>query len=211
MFRTLRSPCCGALVRAAPPTPPHSRRRPTAPSKASCATRAARRCPGVTVTVTNTDTGRASASVTNDDGVYRALAAAARQLRRRRRAAGLQEVRTAGHHALGRPDRGHQRRARRRQRLRDGDRHGESPVAQPGKIDLGRTIGESEVKNLPLVSRNPYNFAFLQANVTGYENNEFGVPRINANGTQMHTNYQLDGNTNTEKDRAGLRCCRCPK
>ena len=59
--------------------------------------------------------------------------------------------------------------------------------------------------NLPLVSRNPYNFAFLQANVTGYENNEFGVPRINANGTQMRTNYQLDGNTNTEKDRAGLR------
>src|SRR5207237_10811035 len=82
---------------------------------------------------------------------------------------------------------------------------GESPVAQPGKIDLGRTIGEAEVKNLPLVSRNPYNFAFLQANVTGYENNEFGVPRIHANGSQMQANYQLDGNTNTEKDRAGLR------
>ena len=81
----------------------------------------------------------------------------------------------------------------------------ESPVAQPGKIDLGRTIGENEIRNLPLVSRNPYNFAFLQANVTGYENNEFGVPRINANGTQMRTNYQIDGNTNTEKDRAGLR------
>ena len=78
-------------------------------------------------------------------------------------------------------------------------------MAQPGKIDLGRTIGENEIKNLPLVSRNPYNFAFLQANVTGYENNEFGVPRINANGTQMRTNYQIDGNTNTEKDRAGLR------
>ena len=45
--------------------------------------------------------------------------------------------------------------------------------AQAGRIDLGRTI--------------PYNFAFLQANVTGYENNEFGVPRINANGSQMHT------------------------
>ena len=81
----------------------------------------------------------------------------------------------------------------------------ESPVAQPGRIDLGRTINETEIHNLPLVSRNPYNFAFLQANVTGYENNEFGVPRINANGSQMHTNYQLDGNTNTEKDRAGLR------
>ena len=81
----------------------------------------------------------------------------------------------------------------------------EVPVAQPGKIDLGRTISAEEIHNLPLPSRNPYNFAFLQANVTGYENNEFGVPRINANGSQMHTNYQLDGNTNTEKDRAGLR------
>ena len=82
---------------------------------------------------------------------------------------------------------------------------GDSPVAQPGKIDLGRTISQAEIKNLPLVSRNPYNFAFLQANVTGYENNEFWVPRINANGSQMHTNYQIDGNTNTQKDRAGLR------
>ena len=72
--------------------------------------------------------------------------------------------------------------------------------APAGRIDLGRTIGESEIRNLPLVSRNPYNFAFLQANVTGYENNEFGVPRITANGSQMHTNYQLDGNTNTETD-----------
>src|SRR4029450_5137775 len=81
----------------------------------------------------------------------------------------------------------------------------ESPVAQPGKIDLGRTLNETEVHNLPLPSRNPYNLAFLQANVTGYENTELGVPRINANGSQMHTNYQLDGNTNTEKDRAGLR------
>lgn len=81
----------------------------------------------------------------------------------------------------------------------------EATMAQPGKIDLGRTISAEEIHNLPLPSRNPYNFAFLQANVTGYENNEFGVPRINANGSQMHTNYQLDGNTNTEKDRAGLR------
>ena len=81
----------------------------------------------------------------------------------------------------------------------------QAPIAQPGKIDLGRTIGDAEIHNLPLPSRNPYNFAFLQANVTGYENTELGVPRINANGSQMRTNYQLDGNTNTEKDRAGLR------
>ncbi|MEO8500278.1 MAG: carboxypeptidase regulatory-like domain-containing protein [Vicinamibacteria bacterium] len=82
---------------------------------------------------------------------------------------------------------------------------GEAPIANPGKIDIGRTISAAEIKDLPLVSRNPYNFAFLQPNVTGYENNEFGAARINGNGSQMHVNYQIDGNTNTEKDRAGLR------
>jgi carboxypeptidase family protein/TonB-dependent receptor-like protein len=161
--------------------------------------------PGVTVTVTNTDTGTARVVITNEEGVYRAplLPLGTYQV-----TAELQGFKKFEQHGIT---------------LSAGQTvltnvtlsvgsvsetitvTGESPVAQPGKIDLGRTIGEAEVKNLPLVSRNPYNFAFLQANVTGYENNEFGVPRINANGSQMHTNYQLDGNTNTEKDRAGLR------
>ena len=37
------------------------------------------------------------------------------------------------------------------------------------------------------------------------ENVEFGVPRLAANGAAMRINYAIDGNTNTEKDRAGLR------
>ncbi len=81
----------------------------------------------------------------------------------------------------------------------------DSPVVQPGKIELGRVLDSREIQNIPLVSRNPFNFALLQANVTGYENEEFGVPRINANGTQMRTNFQMDGNTNTQTNRAGLR------
>ena len=161
--------------------------------------------PGVTVTVTNTDTGAARTSMTNPEGVYRAILL---PLGKYKVVAELQGFKTFEQQGLT---------------LSAGQTlllnvelgvgsvsetvtvTSESPVAQPGKIDLGRTIGENEIKNLPLVSRNPYNFAFLQANVTGYENNEFGVPRINANGTQMRTNYQIDGNTNTEKDRAGLR------
>ena len=59
--------------------------------------------------------------------------------------------------------------------------------------------------NLPLVARNPYNFALVQPGVTGIENVEFGVPRLAANGASMRINYMIDGNTNTEKDRAGLR------
>ena len=161
--------------------------------------------PGVMVTVTNMETGTSRTTTTNTDGGYRAPLL---PLGRYKVAAELQGFRTfeqqgitlsAGQTALINVE------------LTVGNVAetitvtGESPVAQPGKIDLGRTIGEGEIRNLPLVSRNPYNFAFLQANVTGYENNEFGVPRINANGSQMHTNYMLDGNTNTEKDRAGLR------
>jgi hypothetical protein len=161
--------------------------------------------PGVTVTVTNTETGAQRVVVSGAEGEYRApllplgkydVVAELQGFKKfEQRGITLQ----AGQSALINVA------------LSVGDISetitvtSESPVAQPGRIDLGRTIGEAEVKNLPLVSRNPYNFAFLQANVTGYENNEFGVPRINANGSQMHTNYQLDGNTNTEKDRAGLR------
>ncbi len=82
---------------------------------------------------------------------------------------------------------------------------GATPVVDTGKIDAGRNLSEREIKNLPLVSRNPYNFALVQPGVSGFENPEFGVPRFSANGTLLRVNYQIDGNTNTEKDRAGLR------
>jgi hypothetical protein len=161
--------------------------------------------PGVTVTVTNKETGAERVVLSNEEGAYRA------------------QLLPLGTYQVVGELQGFKKFEQRGISLSAGQVAqinltlsvgnvaetvtvtGESPVSEPGKIDLGRTIGESEVRNLPLVSRNPYNFAFLQANVTGYENNEFGVPRINANGSQMHTNYQLDGNTNTEKDRAGLR------
>lgn len=81
----------------------------------------------------------------------------------------------------------------------------DAPLADPGKIDVGRVMNSREVQNLPLVSRNPYNFSLLQANVTGRPNAEFGVPRINANGYARRTNYQLDGNNNTQADRSGIR------
>ncbi|MDI1241309.1 MAG: TonB-dependent receptor, partial [bacterium] len=81
----------------------------------------------------------------------------------------------------------------------------DAPIADAAKIDLGRVMNTREVQNLPNVSRNPYNFALLQSNVTGRPNIEFGVPRINANGYTRRTNYQLDGNNNTQADRGGIR------
>src|SRR4029078_10449190 len=161
--------------------------------------------PGVTVTITNIETGAERSVTNNADGFYRAL------------------LLPLGHYRVVAELQGFKKFDRSGINLQAGDTAvvnitlevgqisetvtatSEVPVAQPGKIDLGRTLNDVEIHNLPLPSRNPYNLAFLQANVTGYENNEFGVPRINANGSQMHTNYQIDGNTNTEKDRAGLR------
>jgi hypothetical protein len=79
------------------------------------------------------------------------------------------------------------------------------PPVDLAKTDVGRNLNEREIKNLPLVSRNPYNFALLEGGVTGFENEEFGVPRFAVNGQMLRINYQIDGNTNTQKDRAGLR------
>jgi hypothetical protein len=79
------------------------------------------------------------------------------------------------------------------------------PALELARIDIGHTMSDQEVHTLPLVARNPYNYALVQPGVTGIENSEFGVPRLSANGAAMRINYQIDGNTNTEKDRAGLR------
>lgn len=80
------------------------------------------------------------------------------------------------------------------------------PVTEPGRTDIGATLSANQVQNLPLVSRNPYNFVFYQPNVTGRPNTEFGVPRkINANGFNGRINYQLDGSNNVQSDRAGIR------
>jgi hypothetical protein len=79
-------------------------------------------------------------------------------------------------------------------------------VVDPSRTDQGGTLGFNAVQNLPLVSRNPFNFILQQPNVSGRGNTEFGVPRkVNANGFNGRINYQLDGGNNTESDRAGIR------
>src|SRR6185437_1133615 len=75
----------------------------------------------------------------------------------------------------------------------------DTPALDTARIDIGHTMSNTEVHNLPLVARNPYNFALVQPGVTGTENVEFGVPHLAANGASMRINYMIDGNTNTEK------------
>lgn len=81
-----------------------------------------------------------------------------------------------------------------------------APVIEPGRTDIGSTLSSNAVINLPLASRNSYNFILVQPNVSGHPQNTFGVPRkVNANGFTDRLNYQLDGSNNTQSDRAGIR------
>ena len=83
---------------------------------------------------------------------------------------------------------------------------GGAPVIEPSRVDTGRTIDAMEVENLPLTSRNPYNFVLFQPGVSGHPNPELGVPRVvNTNGLDNRVQYQLDGMPDTESDQYGLR------
>lgn len=83
---------------------------------------------------------------------------------------------------------------------------GGAPVVEPSRVNTGRTISALEVDNLPLTSRNPYNFIIFQPGVSGHPNPELGIPRtINTNGLLDRINYQMDGMVDTESDRYGLR------
>jgi hypothetical protein len=162
--------------------------------------------PGVTVTVFHIETGTERSTVTNEKGLYRAPLLPLGTYRVTAELQGFKKFEQTGI------------------RLSVGETAtvnatlsvgavsetisvsaADSPALDVARIDIGHTMSDLEVHNLPLVARNPYNFALVQPGVTGYENVEFGVPRLAANGAAMRINYQIDGNTNTEKDRAGLR------
>jgi hypothetical protein len=161
--------------------------------------------PGVTLVVRNVDTGTERVVITNASGVYRAPLLPLGTYRVTAELPGFKRFEQTGVTlSAGQA-------ATVDLVLQVGDMSelisvtADTPLVNPARIDIGRNLGEREVKNLPLVSRNPYNFALLQPGVTGFENQEFGVPRFSANGTLLRINYQIDGNTNTQKDRAGLR------
>jgi hypothetical protein len=161
--------------------------------------------PGVSVTVKNINTGDQRTVVTNDQGIFRApllslgnyVVSAELEGFKKYEQTGIEL--TAGSTAVINMTMGVGTMTETISVTAD------SSVVDLAKIDVGRNLNEREIKNLPLVSRNPYNFALLQPGVSGFENAEFGVPRFSANGSLLRINYQVDGNTNTQKDRAGLR------
>jgi hypothetical protein len=161
--------------------------------------------PGVTVTLTNTDTGDTRVVVTNESGLYRAPLLPLGAYRVSAELSGFKKYERTGISLVA------GQAAVIDVRLGVGavtevvSVTADTPVVDLGKIEQGRTLNEREIKSLPLTSRNPYNFALLQPGVVGFETQEFGVPRLTANGALLRVNYQIDGNDNTQKDRAGLR------
>ncbi len=83
---------------------------------------------------------------------------------------------------------------------------GDAPIIEAARFDLGRVITAYEAENLPLTSRNRYNFILLQPGVSAHLNTENGIPNtLNTNGLVDRVNYQLDDEVDTETDRYGLR------
>lgn len=161
--------------------------------------------PGVTVTVVNTDDGSQRVVVTNESGVFRAPLLPLGTYRVSAELAGFKRYEQIGITLAAGQTRVINITLGVGEMTETVSVSADAPIVDTGKVEQGRTLNEREIKELPLTSRNPYNFALLQPGVVGTETNEFGVPRITANGALLRINYQIDGNDNTQKDRAGLR------
>src|SRR5215211_4827471 len=115
--------------------------------------------PGVTVTVTHVDTGTDRVVVTNEKGLFRA------------------PLLPLGTYKVSAELQGFKRFEKTGITLSVGETavvnatlpvgqvsevvnvSGDSPVLNTARIDIGHTMSDAEVHNLPLVARNPYNFA----------------------------------------------------
>ena len=161
--------------------------------------------PGVTVTITNLDTGDTRVVVTNESGLYRAPLLPLGKYKVEAELQGFKKLEQTGINISAGQTAVISLKLGVGQLTETVQVTADAPLVDLGKIEQGRTLTEAEIKTLPLTSRNPYNFALLQPGVVGFENQEFGVPRITSNGALLRVNYQIDGSNNTQKDRAGLR------
>jgi Carboxypeptidase regulatory-like domain len=79
------------------------------------------------------------------------------------------------------------------------------PIADPSKSEIGSQINARDVTDLPLVSRNPFNFVLLQPATTGRLVNNPAVVQLSSNGLLRWAAYQLDGGYNNDSDVGGFR------
>jgi hypothetical protein len=126
--------------------------------------------PGVTVTVFHLETGTERSTVTNEKGLYRAPLLPLGTYRVTAELQGFKKFEQTGIKlSVGET-------ATVNATLSIGAvsetisvSAADSPALDVARIDIGHTMSDLEVHNLPLVARNPYNFALVQPGVTGYE------------------------------------------
>jgi hypothetical protein len=160
---------------------------------------------GAAIVATNVTTGVVRRSTTNGDGFYRFSLLTLGTYQLASEAAGFKQVLREGIEvAAGQT-------ITLDLRFEPGDVQesvivsSDAPIADAGKTDLGRLMNSREVHNVPLSTRNPYNLAILQSNVTGRPNRSQNYPQFNVNGLLRRVHYLLDGNNNTRGDIAGAR------
>ncbi len=158
-----------------------------------------------TVTAINVETGAQRTSVVNDEGIYRFL------------------VLSLGSYTLSAENSGFKRFEQRGIILSAGQTvsvtivlkpgrpdetvsvTSDAPIADISKFEIGRIVNSREVNNLPLVSRNPYNFMLLQPGVAGRTVKDPLVVDMSANGLRRRVGYQIDGNYDNEANQGGFR------
>ena len=81
----------------------------------------------------------------------------------------------------------------------------DTAIADLSNFEIGRKINPRDVANLPLVSRNPFNFVLLQPGTTGRAVSTTAVVPLSSNGLLRRAAYQLDGGYNNDADVGGFR------
>ncbi len=78
----------------------------------------------------------------------------------------------------------------------------DAPIAETGQATIGAVLSQKEVENLPIASRNVYNYFLLAPGVQGLSSSTFGTTQFTFGGTER-SSWNLDGLDNTQ--RAGSR------
>jgi len=81
----------------------------------------------------------------------------------------------------------------------------DTAIADPSRFAVGRNLNSRDVNNLPLVSRNPYNFILLQPGVNGREVTNPNVIDMSVAGLRRRVGYQIDGSDNNDYNASGFR------
>jgi hypothetical protein len=74
----------------------------------------------------------------------------------------------------------------------------DAPMADTGAAAIGAVLSQKEVEDLPIVSRNIYNYHLLAPGVQGLPSSTFGTTQFTFGGTER-SSWNLDGLDNTQR------------